>query len=153
MPSPQERATLAPPLIYLLFLTIACTLTASVPIPLPDDAWTRGLGYLLIAGGQAFSFWAIRSMKRHSTTSGTNGKPLELLQRGAFRFSRNPINLGDTLAYCGLACLLGDLWPWLLLPVLLYWMNRDVIRRDEAFLERCFGDTYRRYCLRVRRWI
>ena len=48
---------------------------------------------------------------------------------------------------------MGSLWPWLLLPVLLYLMNWLVIRPDEIQLEGLFGETYRQYCRRVRRWL
>ncbi|MCJ7956322.1 MAG: hypothetical protein MUW57_07135 [Pseudomonas sp.] len=65
-----------------------------------------------------------------------------MLCDGPFALSRNPINLGDTLGYCAIALLLGNLWPWLLLPGLLYLMNRTVIRPDERQLLELFGQPY-----------
>ncbi|MFB8831121.1 methyltransferase family protein [Azotobacter sp. CWF10] len=77
----------------------------------------------------------------------------EAARGGPFRFSRNPIYLADTLIYAGIALLLASLWPWLLLPVLIVFMNRTVIRHEEALLTELFGDAYRAYQARVRRWI
>ncbi|MFL6192698.1 MAG: methyltransferase family protein, partial [Thermoanaerobaculia bacterium] len=66
---------------------------------------------------------------------------------------RNPMYLGMTLLYLGLALWIGTLWPLPLLPVALWATQRYVIAREERYLEAKFGDDYRRYKERVRRWI
>ncbi|MFI5210728.1 MAG: methyltransferase family protein, partial [Gemmatimonadales bacterium] len=69
------------------------------------------------------------------------------------RFSRNPMYVGMTLLYLGIALWANSLWPLLLLPAVLVVMRRGVIAREEAYLERRFGDEYRSYRARVRRWL
>ena len=46
-----------------------------------------------------------------------------------------------------------DAWPIALFPVVIALVRRRVIAREEAYLERKFGDEYRAYKARVRRWI
>lgn len=149
----HAQPAFAPPLLYLAFVAVAIALSYALPIPLPANSWTAALAVALIILGQSLSFWAMLLFKRQHTATSNFHAPSELLCHGPFAVSRNPINLGDTLAYAGLALLMGSLWPWLMLPVLLYLMNRLVIRPDELQLEQLFGESYRQYCRRVRRWL
>jgi protein-S-isoprenylcysteine O-methyltransferase Ste14 len=61
--------------------------------------------------------------------------------------------LGFTFLYLGASAWMNSLWPVLLLPVVLVVMQRGVIAREEAYLERRFGADYRAYRGRVRRWL
>ncbi|MBU3055576.1 methyltransferase family protein [Pseudomonas indica] len=153
MAARSSGVTLAPPLIYLIFVLFAWALSRQLPIPLPDNDWTRYAGWGLIDAGLLLMIWAALLMARHKTTINPFRKPQQLLEKGPFRFSRNPIYLGDTLIYCGIGLLLANLWPWLLLPLLIVCMNRGVIRYEESLLTRLFGDAYRAYQARVRRWL
>lgn len=57
------------------------------------------------------------------------------------------------LIYVGLALALNALWPLVLLPLLIWIVQIGVIAREEAYLERKFGEQYRRYQRSVRRWL
>ena len=72
---------------------------------------------------------------------------------GPYRFTRNPMYMGLTTLYVGGTLLLNDLWPLALLPVVIGLVQRRVIAKEEAYLERKFGDEYRAYKAGVRRWV
>ena len=55
--------------------------------------------------------------------------------------------------YVGIGLWTNSLWVILLLVPLLFVMTRQVIAREEAYLERAFGDTYLNYKSQVRRWL
>jgi protein-S-isoprenylcysteine O-methyltransferase Ste14 len=55
--------------------------------------------------------------------------------------------------YIGVALWGNTLWPFLLLPLVFPVMQLGVIAREEVYLERIFGDEYREYRRRVRRWL
>ena len=57
------------------------------------------------------------------------------------------------MLFRSIAIAAGSFWPLLLLVPLLVIMRYGVIGREEAYLERLFGDAYRDYQRRVRRWI
>jgi len=57
------------------------------------------------------------------------------------------------MLYTGIALLRNALWAILLLPLVLYVMEREVIEREERYLERTFGEEYLAYKRRVRRWV
>ncbi|MBA1261433.1 methyltransferase family protein [Stutzerimonas stutzeri] len=148
-----SRTLLPPPLIYLLFLGAAWILDALLPFALGQNLWTHYSGWVLIDAGLLLMLWAGLLMLWRKTTVNPYGQPAKLLEDGPFRFSRNPIYLADSLIYCGIALLWGSLWPWLLLPVLIYSMQRGVIVHEERLLTRLFGEAYGDYCQRVRRWL
>jgi protein-S-isoprenylcysteine O-methyltransferase Ste14 len=56
------------------------------------------------------------------------------------------------MLYGGVAILRNALWAILLLPLMLYVIQREVIEREERYLERTFGEEYLAYKRRVRRW-
>ena len=80
-----------------------------------------------------------------STTSMVTG--------GSFQFSRNPMYLSLTMLYVGIAIVLKALWPLMLLPITLVGITLGVIKPEERYLERKFGQEYLSYKARVRRWL
>ena len=76
-----------------------------------------------------------------------------LVTSGVFARSRNPIYLGDALILAALALGLGNWLNFLLLPAFVGLIGRFQIAPEERALQRLFGDQYRAYCARVRRWL
>lgn len=75
-----------------------------------------------------------------------------LVTSGILSWTRNPMYLGMAIFYAGLAVLLNSLAALVLLPLVLAIVQTQVIAREEAYLERAFGDEYRAYKTRVGRW-
>ncbi len=87
------------------------------------------------------------------TTRRTDKPVSSLVQDGPFRYSRNPGYLSLAMIYAGIAILRNALWAILLMPLVLYVIQREVIEREERYLERTFGEEYLAYKRRVRRWV
>ena len=144
-----------PPLIFLGFLAAAAVLEAVVPLSiLGAHAFPRYLaGAVLAAGG----FVMILMGSRRFLAAGTNIPPslptTALVTDGIYRRTRNPLYLGTTLIYLGLGIAAGSIWAIVLVVPLLWIINSGVIVREESYLERKFGDAYRAYKARVRRWV
>jgi len=81
-------------------------------------------------------------------------KPVpRLTTEGPFRYSRNPSYLALAIIYAGIAVLRNSLWAILLLPLVVSVIQREVIGREERYLERTFGEEYLDYKGRVRLWV
>lgn len=76
-----------------------------------------------------------------------------LVTDGVFRLSRNPMYLGMALILVGLAITAGSATVWLVPPVFVVVIDRQLIRREEAMLAAQFGTDYDDYRRRVRRWV
>jgi protein-S-isoprenylcysteine O-methyltransferase Ste14 len=92
-------------------------------------------------------------MRGADTTIRTDKPVSSLIQDGPFRYSRNPGYVALTMLYAGIAVRRNALWAILLLPVVVYVIQREVIVREERYLERTFGEEYLNYKAQVRRWV
>jgi protein-S-isoprenylcysteine O-methyltransferase Ste14 len=101
----------------------------------------------------ALATWFVRTMRGADTTLDVNKPVSSLVQDGPFRYTRNPGYLSLAMIYAGIAVLRNALWAILLLPMVLYVIQREVIEREERYLERTFGEEYLTYKRKVRRWV
>jgi protein-S-isoprenylcysteine O-methyltransferase Ste14 len=141
-----------PPLIYLGPLLAGLALDRFLPLPrLP--AALRGVGLPLLVGGIGLGAWFFASMRAADTPVDPYQAPTALVEKGPFRFTRNPAYLGFALVYAGISLLAGGRWPLVFLPGVLGVIDQGVIRREEEYLEQRFRGPYSDYRNRVRRWL
>jgi len=142
-----------PPVLYAVPLGLGLLLERAIPAPLLPRTLARLLGGSLVAGATAVEAWFILTMRRAATPINPRKPVARLVTDGPFRVSRNPSYLALAALYIGIASLVNTRWPLFLLPTVLAVVQRGVIEREEQYLERKFGDEYRRYRARVRRWL
>ena len=111
------------------------------------------LGGVLVVVGFLVSFAGVGLFVRRGTAIIPYKPATQLVASGIYRRTRNPMYLGMTLGYAGLALVLNSVPALVLLPLVLAIIQTQVIAREEAYLERAFGDRYVDYKSRVRRWI
>ena len=95
----------------------------------------------------------MRTTEKEGTPIRTDRRVPRLVTDGPFRYTRNPGYLGLAMLYAGIAVLRNALWAILLLPLVLYVIQRQEIGREERYLERTFGEEYLAYKAQVRRWV
>lgn len=140
------------PVAVLVGLALDSLLPVPVRVPIVDRvAWIVG-GVLTVIGLALFAAGA-RSFSRAGTPLPTNQPARALVTTGVYRRTRNPVYLGFFLTYVGVG--VAALSPWVLILVLplVVTIRYGVVAREEAYLERRFGDAYRDYKARVRRWV
>ena len=142
-----------PPLIYLAGLLVGFALQARLPAPRMPRRLTGpiGGGLLLTGVGLAASF--ITVFRRAGTPVDPRQATTALVTTGPYRLTRNPGYLSLALVCAGIAMLRRAVWPLLMLVPTLLVVDRGVIAREERYLEDRFGEEYRRYRSRVRRWL
>jgi protein-S-isoprenylcysteine O-methyltransferase Ste14 len=101
----------------------------------------------------AFGGWAFLGFLRAKTTPHPNHPVSALVTSGPYRFSRNPMYVGLSGFVAGLALLANAAWVAAMLVPVWIAMNRLVIAREEVYLERKFGEDYRAFRKRTRRWL
>lgn len=110
-------------------------------------------GAVLFLLGGALAAWGLIVFRKARTTTIPGETSTKLVTSGPYRFSRNPMYVGLSLAYIGEAGLLTQIWPLLMLPFVVAYVNWIVIPVEEARLKEDFGNAYEPYCARVRRWV
>jgi protein-S-isoprenylcysteine O-methyltransferase Ste14 len=153
---PTILARLPPPLLYVAALLIAHYLDVLSHVgrlPRPWLLGARWLGLALLGIGVVHAASAVSLFVTSRTTIVPHHRSSELVTRGAYRWTRNPMYVGLTFAYLGVAAVLGSAWALPLLAIPLYVVHKHVIPMEERQLEEVFGDSYRQYKTRVRRWL
>jgi protein-S-isoprenylcysteine O-methyltransferase Ste14 len=142
-----------PPAIYALFLGAALLLQRLLPAPVPAPGLRGPLAWGCLALATALGasslglFFALRvNPMPHAPTRA-------LVVRGPYRFTRNPMYLGLLLLYLGLGALFACVWALVLAPALVATIRYYAIAREERYLAARFGEEYRDYAARVRRWL
>jgi protein-S-isoprenylcysteine O-methyltransferase Ste14 len=141
-----------PPLIYGVPLLASILADGWVSRRrLPPVAALASIGFIFAAGRLVAPSFA--AFKKAGTAVDPFEESTALVETGPFAYTRNPIYLGLTLAYIGVALAARRTAPLALLPGILWVMNEGVISREERYLERKFGNVYRDYMRRVPRWL
>lgn len=111
------------------------------------------VGAAAIVVGLAITWWALSTFVRVRTGIMPDRPARQLVTFGPYRFSRNPMFVGFSAIYVGLAVMLNLVWPLIVLPLVIAVLTMTVIRHEERYMATEFGDPYTTYCRRVRRWM
>jgi protein-S-isoprenylcysteine O-methyltransferase Ste14 len=110
-------------------------------------------GFLLIGAGLLLAIRVRALFLQNRTTLSPYESPAVLITNGPFRFSRNPAYLAMALILFGSAVLMGTLVPFVFPILFIVIIELLFIPGEEQRLEAIFGEEYREYRRRVRRWI
>ena len=125
------------------------------PLPLSSGvgAAVGRIGVFALVVGVGLAVWGMLTFRRARTAIVPNQSASQLVTSGPYRFTRNPMYVGLTIAYVGVAAMLNSAWLLILLPVVLIVLIKLVITREELYLIDAFGEHYTAYRARVRRWL
>ena len=144
-----------PPLIAAIGIAIGLALTFLYPVPIVEASGQRvlaGVGVVMLVVWLFLAASANMTFRRIGTPVNPYKPTTSLAQGGPYRFTRNPMYLGLVLMTVGFALVMNSMWLILVaVPVMLALRNL-VIVHEERYLEGKFGDEYREYSKRVRRW-
>ena len=144
-----------PPLLYVATFFTAILIQRCLPFSSVffHTAPSKLVGSIIILTGLVFTISALRQFFQTKNTLVTI-KPANSLQTtGIYSVSRNPMYINLLLLYTGMSFIIGNWWNLILLPLLILIVQEYVIKREEKYLERSFGQPYFDYKAKVRRWI
>ena len=149
----KVRPRILPPVWLLLCAMAQVGLHYYAPVIQLFDSPLHRLGLVPLLSGIIVMISGAGAFKRQDTPVIPFEKSTALVVSGPFRFTRNPMYLGMILILTGTAVLLGSLSPFLLILVFFLLIRQLFVIPEEAMMVELFGDEYRLYRTRVRRWI
>ncbi|SDJ66366.1 Protein-S-isoprenylcysteine O-methyltransferase Ste14 [Ferrimonas sediminum] len=153
----QELELRLPPVaVVLLHGVVAWWLAQCAFLPMNlGGMLALAVPLLLVTLALALGLTAVVGFRRRRTTVNPTrpGEASQLVTAGVYRFSRNPMYLALLLCLCAWVLALADGLALIAVPLFVLYMNRFQIVPEERAMERLFGDEYRHYCRRVRRWL
>jgi protein-S-isoprenylcysteine O-methyltransferase Ste14 len=130
------------PWVFVLTYIIGAVLEHALPLH-PGNSRLPGVsvaGGVLFAIGAAIAGWGLLTFRRARTTTVPGQASSQLVSWGPYRFSRNPMYVGLIVAYLGEAAILRQIWPVILMPLVVAYVNWIVIPLEESKLREVFGE-------------
>jgi protein-S-isoprenylcysteine O-methyltransferase Ste14 len=145
---------LPPPAVYVAFVLLGVALRYAMELSVP------GPRYVGIAAGVAIvlaGFWLIADAVKLFQRTGQHPAPWqpspELVLSGAYRFTRNPMYLGMSCIQIGLGLAFNNPWISLLAPFSILMVHFIAVVPEERYLTEKFGESYKLYLTKVRRYL
>src|SRR5262245_39525175 len=149
-----SNAVVRPPVALILALAAGVAADWLYPLPfLPASVPGAWVGGAILAIAFALAIWAIVTIRKAGTQVETYKPTTTIVANGPYRFTRNPIYLAMVVGLIGLAIAFDSLWILVTLVLFYLVIRYGVVAREEAYLERKFGEVYLGYKSRVRRWL
>ena len=144
---------LYPPFMVLIGIGAQLLIGQIAPVSSIIGLGLQSLGVVLLIAGLAAILLTARAFSKEETTIIPDGEPSSLMQNGLFAYSRNPIYVGMAIVLTGSALLSGTYWSLLVPLVFVIAVQQIWIVKEEENMEAEFGQHYRDYKQRVRRWL
>lgn len=152
LPKPSIWVIIPPPIWALLFLLTGWGVGSALDLPALYSSTVAGAG--VAAVGFCIALWGRLTFASVSAEiRPASPKNSTLVTNGPFRFTRNPMYLGIFTFMTGISLLIGTIAVFISDVIFLLWANFISIPYEEGKMERQFGDDYRDYKSRVRRWL
>lgn len=142
-----------PPYLFFICVLFMVLINRIFPIKQLVPESYGFFGYLILVAGLIMMIKIGTTFRERKTEISPFGKPKKLITDGLFKYSRNPIYLGFTLALIGIWMVLGSLTPLIGVIVFQIGINGFYIPMEEKNMEAAFGQQYLDYKNKVRRWL
>lgn len=142
-----------PPVFFLVALLLSLGLHYGIPVATVIAPPWSYFGIVLLVAGFTIAIVCAGAFARAKTAIRPFQESSVLVTSGFYRYTRNPMYLGMLLVLLGVDVFLGSISPFLVPPLFVWLIQQRFIRREEAMLEERFGDEYRGFRQRVRRWL
>lgn len=145
-----------PPVIFIAAASLAAILAWFTALPFVPVTliWpARILAIVLLGVGLLIALAAEIQFKNAGTAVRPDKPTSTIVTTGVYRWSRNPMYLGMSLCMAALALGLNSIWFLVMLVGAVFAVTKLAIEREEAYLERKFGERYTSYKSTVRRWL
>lgn len=143
--------------IAQLFLAVAIMIVIDTLFPQVrlEGSWSLPLSAMLFLLGVMLVVMGGKEFRRFKTTVNPVNpeNATRLVTTGIYRYSRNPMYLGFALILIGFGVFLKNILSLLVVVVFIWFNTMYQILPEEKALERKFGESFRKYRARVRRWI
>ncbi len=142
-----------PPVLFVVALGLGALLHWLWPFRFLPEIARFSAGPLLIAASIAVMPWVFRAFRRAETPYDVRRAARALVTSGPFRYSRNPGYVALIVFAVGVALVADNIWMLIATTLATVYLHRRVVLAEERHLQARFGEPYRLYKRRVRRWV
>lgn len=151
---PQRHLPL-PPILFLSCLGASSAVHTRWPFAVGTYSFATGLliGGLMLLAGATRGGAALLLMTKADTPIEPGHEPVVLVTSGPFRITRNPLYVTLVLVHAAVAVMVNSWWIAFGAALLVFLIDRLVVRKEEVMISARFGAVFDAYRARVRRWV
>lgn len=153
MPEQTKKLPIKPPHIALVLLFLSWVASYFFPKLNVARVIYRNMGIIVFFLGISLLFWSFSLFKKNKTPIVPGQKPTFVVAEGPYRFTRNPMYLGVTIALLGASIYFGNILAFFSPIIFFLIMNFYFVPFEEKLMENLFGRKYLNYKKKVRRWL
>jgi protein-S-isoprenylcysteine O-methyltransferase Ste14 len=155
MADPREKPNSIPwpPIIYGGLAIAAILLDMVLPLPGWSSRLAALAGTVLFFTGLAIDVATLVFFVRRKANFLPHRAATELITTGPFRYSRNPIYVGNTLTLSGAGLVLQSTWLIVAAALSAVLVHHLAVLREERHLAAKFGASWQDYASRTPRWL
>jgi len=142
-----------PPVFYIVATIIGLAIDYLMPLSFGFTDITKTVSLVILALGTIVLVLGFKMFATDKQSPSVHEPTNAVYQSGIYAYSRNPIYLGVLLWMMSGALFFDKVWIMIMAFILIFFMNKVVIEKEEAYLEEKFGEDYLAYKQKVRRWI
>lgn len=152
----SPRVRIPPPVLPVItiltgyFLEKYVPLTDAFDLATPDRYWIGAA--IVVLSILILGVWPGLAFRKAEENPIPWTPTEEIIVVGPFRYTRNPMYLMMVLWCIGFAIVFSSVWILAMTPVCAFALYLFAIKPEEAYLEQKFGESYRSYKAKVRRW-
>ena len=142
------------PLRIFVYLLVISYVVGEFIIPkYPIIYFFNMIGLIALILSLIFFFSGFNLFKSYAENPNPTSDTNRLIKTGIFAYTRNPIYLAFVLFNFSMFLVFENIMYILSSLGLFIWLNNYVIKEEENYLKKKFGDEFDRYCGAVRRWL
>ncbi len=149
----EQKRKIIPPVYLFITLLLMWLMDHFIPVHHYISPPVAYAGIIPVLSGIGIAAVSARMFKRADTGLEPFDEATVLVTSGFFRFTRNPMYIGMFLLLLGVAFLMGSVGALLPIPIFVLIIRNNFVLGEERFMEAAFGQQYRDYKLKVRRWL
>ncbi|UCC57264.1 MAG: isoprenylcysteine carboxylmethyltransferase family protein, partial [Gammaproteobacteria bacterium] len=141
-----------PPIIFAASILAGYGINVLWPLAMPFGRYGKAVAIALLVTVLVIAGFCLREFYRAKTDVRPDRPDTALITTGPYTLSRNPLYLMLIIVQLMVAAWMNMAWIALTSVASVIIMTRYAIAREERYLEQLFGQDYRDYKARVRRW-
>jgi len=113
------------------------------------------VSWLIFALAMVIGLLAVYCFRQHKTTVDPSGpeKASQVVDSGIYAYSRNPMYLALVLVLISVAVYRQNVISFSVIPLFILYITKYQILPEERALTSLFGEEFKAYCLKVKRWL
>jgi len=149
------RLKIPPVLVFGVTALLMWVISNQISMEILEFSVNRWLVYSLGSIGVILGILGVVQFSVSKTTVNPH-KPensSSVVKNGVYKYTRNPMYFGLLIVLIACAMYFGSGYSFLMIPIFIWYMNTYQIKPEEEILIQLFGDEYKEYQQKVRRWI